>query len=52
MNIDMHRFRDGKYLGGSVALWQLLTNKFHLDFEILRRIILADFGFALGFILL
>jgi hypothetical protein len=52
MNIEVPRLKDGRILGGSVALWQLLTNKFHLGYEALRRIIPAGFGFGLGLILL
>jgi hypothetical protein len=51
MNIEMPRLKDGRILSGSVALWQLLTNKFHIDYEILRRTIPAGFGFGLGLIL-
>lgn len=52
MNLDVPRLKEGRIIDGSVALWQLLTNKFHLDYETLRRVIPAGFGFGIGVILL
>ena len=52
MNLQVPRLKEGRILEGSVYLWQMFTNKFHLDYELIRMITPAIFGFLLGLFLI
>lgn len=52
MNIAVPRFNNSKFLPGTVALWQLLNNKFHLSYEAARYVIPAMVGLLVGLLFL
>jgi hypothetical protein len=52
MNLAVPRVKEGKILGGTVAFWQLLQNKFNVDLETSRALIPAIIGFVFGLTIL
>jgi hypothetical protein len=52
MNFQVPRLKEGRVISGTVALWQVLANKFDLGYDSLRMILPAGVGLVVGILLL
>lgn len=52
LNLPAPRMRDLKILPGFVTWWEILSNKFHINYNSAMRYTSAAFGFAIGILIL